>query len=300
MEISGARVVITRDTLAGTMLKLEESCPTIERVVTVGDGGPVPVNGCLRFEDMISVESDGARVEKSNYVSGLLLFSSGTTGPPKGVMLSHSALSTNLLQYSAGIRERLRQPSTDGRWQERLLAVLPFFHIYGMTSLLNYGMFGGCHTMVLPKFNPPTFTAALRQHRPTFLPLVPSLISFLVNDSQVFPEDFKDLHTILTAGSPFGQSLRDQFKAKYGDSIAIMENYGLTEMPFTHIFAVSLQKSGDHAGSVGQPLVSTLTKIIDMRDGKALPSFQTGEICMKGPQVSGTKTKIWPPNTFTI
>ncbi|CAG7728719.1 unnamed protein product [Allacma fusca] len=164
-----------------------------------------------------------------------------------------------------------------GRDQERTIAVLPFFHSYGFQGGIAHSMLKGVHVMTLTKFQPEIFVNAVRQHRPTFFALVPTVVSFLVSDT-VTSQDLESTHTVIVGGGPTSPVTVDSFNKKFRASL--LSVYGLTELsPLSH------RCVKEKAGSVGLPAPMTYSKVVDPETGNSLKKYMYGEICVKGPQV---------------
>lgn len=143
-----------------------------------------------------------------------LPFSSGTTGLPKGVMLTHANITANCEMLNSKLPlQRLTLPTTKD-FQDVMIGVLPFFHIYGFTCLLISRLALGCKVVTLPKFHPETFVTALAEHKSGYLNLVPPLIMFLTNDERVNTNHLASVRTVLNGAAPIGQSDVERLKIK--------------------------------------------------------------------------------------
>lgn len=141
-----------------------------------------------------------------------LPFSSGTTGPPKGVMLTHRNLVANLSQCNAWPFNN--PPSKDK--QEIVFSVLPFFHIYGFNTIMNMALFRGEHLVVLPQFKPEDYLSCLIKYRPSSLLLVPSLVLFLASHPAIKSEHLSSVDRIICGAAPASKELIDKFTEKLG------------------------------------------------------------------------------------
>src|SRR5208337_267124 len=157
----------------------------------------------------------------------VLLYTGGTTGTPKAAMLSHGNLMANVAQISAW----LPQVRFGG---ERLVAVLPMAHSFGLTACLNWPMSQGAQIIVLPRFEIDGFMKMLRKCRPTMLPGVPTIFVALINDPRLPALDLSSLWACISGSAPLPLEVRDRFESLSG--CRIMEGYGLTEAgPVTHL-----------------------------------------------------------------
>ena len=202
-----------------------------------------------------------------------LPYSSGTTGFPKGVMLSHRNLVANLLQTGAG---------QDIREDETLIAVLPFFHIYGMTVILNLGLRRGATIVTMPKFELEPFLQVMAQRRVTRAFLVPPIVLALAKQPAVDGYDLSALRLILSGAAPLDASLANACAARLG--CMVMQGYGLTET--SPVVVITSDRPGmARPGSIGTLAPNTEARIVDVTTSEELGTGEDGEICFRGPQV---------------
>jgi len=144
----------------------QKKAPTMKEIILISDETH---DGCHSFFEMIKVDNKGTNYLKGSDIDAetqvaLLPYSSGTTGLPKGVMLSASNICTNIVQYT----QPGHYPSLsfeNGREQERFIGVLPFFHIYGFSLIMATGLYHGCFTSCIPKFDPKLFVETIKSHK---------------------------------------------------------------------------------------------------------------------------------------
>ncbi|GGQ62265.1 4-coumarate--CoA ligase family protein [Streptomyces asoensis] len=205
-----------------------------------------------------------------------LPYSSGTTGVPKGVMLTHRQIATNLVQ--------LRSAMSAGPG-ERILAVLPFFHIYGLTALMNAPLRQGATVVVLPRFDLETFLAAIQEHRITGLYVAPPIVLALAKHPAVARYDLSSLRYVVSAAAPLDADLAAACAERL-DLPPVGQAYGMTELsPGTHIVPLDAMRDAP-AGTVGKLVAGTQMRIVSLDDpGKDLGVDETGEILIRGPQV---------------
>jgi acyl-CoA synthetase (AMP-forming)/AMP-acid ligase II len=202
-----------------------------------------------------------------------LPYSSGTTGVAKGVMLTHYNMVANLYQIE-------EHDCTSER--DTLVAVLPFFHIYGMNVIMNVGLFKGATIVTMPRFDLERFLKLLETYKVTRAHLVPPIILALAKHPIVEKYDLSNLEFIMSGAAPLGESLTVACSERL--NCLIKQGYGLTESsPVTHM--CSEIPAEIKYGSVGQCIPNTECKIIDLETGAELAAGQEGEICVRGPQV---------------
>ncbi|WP_432093742.1 4-coumarate--CoA ligase family protein [Streptomyces sp. bgisy100] len=206
-----------------------------------------------------------------------LPYSSGTTGTPKGVMLTHRSMATNLSQLHALVESG---PA------DRVLAVLPFFHIYGLAALMNAPLRNGSTVVVLPRFDLEQFLATIEKHRVTALYVAPPIVLALAKHPAVASHDLSSLQFIVSAAAPLDEDLAEACSRRLGVP-PVMQGYGMTELsPGTH--AVPRPVEGAPApppGTVGKLLPSTEMRIVSLDDpAKDLGAGEEGEIVIRGPQ----------------
>ncbi|WP_307544557.1 4-coumarate--CoA ligase family protein [Streptomyces sp. V3I8] len=204
-----------------------------------------------------------------------LPYSSGTTGTPKGVMLTHRNIATNLAQLTPAV------PMGPG---DRILAVLPFFHIYGLTALMNAPLRQGATVVVLPRFDLDTFLAAIEKHRITGLYVAPPIVLALAKHPAVEGYDLSSLRYVVSSAAPLDAALAEACSRRLGLP-PVGQAYGMTELsPGTHV--VPLTERNPPPGSVGRLVAGTEMRIVSLDDpGKDLGVGERGEIVIRGPQV---------------
>ncbi|MGA5123679.1 4-coumarate--CoA ligase family protein [Streptomyces pseudogriseolus] len=205
-----------------------------------------------------------------------LPYSSGTTGIPKGVMLTHRQIATNLAQL---------QPAITAGPGDRVLAVLPFFHIYGLTALMNAPLRHGATVVVLPRFDLEQFLAAIQNHRITALYVAPPIVLALAKHPLVAEYDLSSLKYVISAAAPLDAHLAAACARRLGLP-PVGQAYGMTELsPGTHVVPLDLMEEAP-PGTVGKLIAGTEMRIVSLDDpGKDLGPGESGEILIRGPQV---------------
>ncbi len=205
----------------------------------------------------------------------LLQYTGGTTGLAKGVMLTHRNILANVVQLVAWI--------PDLRWgEERMLAILPFFHVFGMTVVMNLGLYIGAAVILVPRFEVNHFLKTLQKSKPTIFPGVPTIYVALVNHPQIKSFELHSIRYCITGSAPMPLEVLKTFESLTGGTI--IEGYGLSETsPVTHANPLTGARK---TGSIGIPLPDTEAKIMDLEFGeRELGPGEAGELAVRGPQV---------------
>ena len=202
-----------------------------------------------------------------------LPYSSGTTGLPKGVMLTHRNLVANICQTSA--LARIRQ---DERW----VGVLPFFHIYGLVAIMNLALYRGDTIVTMPRFELAEFLRVVQEYRITRASLVPPIVLALAKHALVDEFDLSSLDLIHNGAAPLSAELEIACGKRLG--CRMQQGYGLTETsPTTHW--VGDDRAGTMPGSIGPLIPNTESRIVDVATGEDVPTSHSGELLIRGPQV---------------
>lgn len=205
-----------------------------------------------------------------------LPYSSGTTGLPKGVMLTHRNLVANLCQCEG-------MQNFDG-FGERdvVMAVLPFFHIYGMVVILLLGLARGATIVVMPRFDLMDFLGLVQKHRATILPLVPPIVLGMVKHPGVAQFDLASVRLVFSGAAPLGEEIARELSRKLG--CPVVQGYGMTEAsPVTHLSPT--RDAPFKPGSAGCVVPNTEVKIVDVVGGEEVPAGREGELLIRGPQI---------------
>lgn len=202
------------------------------------------------------------------------LYTGGTTGTPKAVVLTHRNLVCNLLQVAAW--------NTDFHpGDERALGVIPFFHSYGMTTVMNYGLWAGVTVILIPRFDQKMVLEAIRKYRPTMFNGVPTMYMALLNNPELPKYDLRSIRACISGAMALPVEVQRRWEEVTGGQL--VEGYGLTEAsPVTHCTPLLGHRK---AGSIGVPLPDTDARIVDPDTGQVLPPGEVGELEVRGPQV---------------
>jgi len=202
----------------------------------------------------------------------VLIYSGGTTGIAKGIMLSHYNLVANAHQIVAWGN------LTD---EQRILAVLPLFHGFGMSVTMNAALLAGGEIILLPRFKARDVVKTIQKYRPDFFIGVPTMFAALSNLPDIHRYDLSSLKGIFVGAAPLTRATKDDFERKTGGRM--IEGYGLTEA-VTAIMA-NPYKGMHKVGSIGIPFPDVDAKIVSLDDGRDLPPGELGEIVLKSPTV---------------
>ncbi|MFJ8264501.1 AMP-binding protein [Peribacillus asahii] len=205
----------------------------------------------------------------------LLQYTGGTTGFPKGVMLTHKNLIANTKMCQAWLYK-----SKPG--QEKVLGILPFFHVYGMTTVLLLSVLDGNMMLLLPKFDVETVLKTIHKHKPTIFPGAPTIYIGILNHPDLKKYDLSSIKACLSGSAPLPLEVQEQFERVTGGKL--VEGYGLSETsPVTH--ANFIWDEPRVKGSIGVPWPDTEAAILSLETGEPLGPNEIGEIGIKGPQV---------------
>ena len=205
----------------------------------------------------------------------LLQYTGGTTGVPKGAILTHRNLVVNAAQSRAWLTLR-----TEGA--EKILSVIPFFHVYGMTTAMNLGILIGAELILLPKFHTKDVLQTIQQYRPGIFPGIQAMYLAIGNHPDIGKYDLSSLKVAISGAGPLMREVQDRFEQV--TKARIVEGYGLSEAsPVTHANPIFGRRK---IGSIGLPWPDLDARIMDIADpDRALPPGEVGELVVKGPQV---------------
>jgi len=200
-----------------------------------------------------------------------LLYTSGTSGLPKGVMLTHGNLASNIRQFAEVVEFTRR---------DVLMGVLPQFHSFGFTALTLAPLMLRLRAVYSARFVPHRIVKLMREHRPTLFIGIPSMYNALLGVKSATPEDFASFREMISGGEPLPRATACRFRERFAREIR--EGYGLTETsPVTHVNVTGRSRKG----TVGRPLPRLEQRIADPETGAVLPPGPDGEIRLRGPNV---------------
>ncbi len=248
---SGARMLLTVPAFLESALEAAEQAGIADEVYVVGEA-----EGATAFADLLG-DPDAApdpAIEPQSDLA-VLPYSSGTTGLPKGVMLTHHNLVANLCQLDVGF------PITE---DDTLIGVLPFFHIYGMVVIMNQGLRSGATIVTMPRFDLDQFLSLTAEHGATRIYVVPPIALALAKHPAVDGHDLSSVQVTMSGAAPLGAELADRVAGRI--DCKVIQGYGLTETsPVTHV----IRPAGKNKpGSIGPPLVNTECRLVDPESGE--------------------------------
>jgi long-chain acyl-CoA synthetase len=281
---SGMRVLVTLDALAPLALGIRSETG-IERIVvtsvaeySAAAAPPPKVTGADSLAALLADVGtpDIIRTRVGPDDLAVLQYTGGTTGAPKGAMLTHGNIFANVVQTEAFMyRTRTRGDSC-------YLLVIPYFHIYAFTVGMMKGLWVGALQVLVPRYDVDQVLAAIREFRPTYFPAVPTVFVSLLAHPRVLEFGLERVRTFNTGGAPCPVEVIEQFERTIGRTLN--EGYGLSETsPVTH---TTPQLGIRKPGTIGVPVPDTDIKIVDVETGtRELPLGEAGELCIAGPQV---------------
>jgi acyl-CoA synthetase (AMP-forming)/AMP-acid ligase II len=239
----------------------------VEDIYVVGEADGVP-----SVTELMGDPADAPEVEIAADELAVLPYSSGTTGLPKGVMLTHANLVANLVQTHDAF------PISE---DDVLVGVLPFFHIYGQTVIMNLGLRSGATIVTMPRFDLDQFLDLIQEHEISRLYVVPPIALALAKHPAVDERDMSSVVTVMSGAAPLGGELAEAVAKRL--ECDVIQGYGLTETsPVTHIVRPDEENK---PGSIGRPLAETECRLVDPESGDDVAVGDRGELWIRGPQV---------------
>lgn len=297
VEDSGTRLLFTisATALLPTALKVLEAS-SLERLVVGSVAGALPPAKSLLYRWFKAKEvaekpndpriiafskliaNDGAcetaAIDPETHLA-LIQYTGGTTGVPKGAMLTHQNLSANARQVA-------RLDPELGTTKDKVLGVLPFFHVFANTCVLNRTVITGGEIVMLPRFDAAQALAAITRTRPLALPGVPTMFQALLDHPNASKTDWSSLQYCISGGAPLPAELKTRFEAATGAKL--IEGYGLSES--SGVVSANPYLAEGKSGTIGQPIIATHVRLVDKEDpSKPAPEGEPGEIVLAGPQM---------------
>jgi acyl-CoA synthetase (AMP-forming)/AMP-acid ligase II len=265
LQDSGARVLITTAALFARAREAVAATGQAVEIFTIDR-----TEGVLALDDVaLDADPPPVAIDPAQDVA-VLPYSSGTTGLPKGVMLTHRNLLANLVQIDAIESAEIRA----------LVGVLPFFHIYGMVVVMNLGLLRGATCVTLPKFDFEMFLRVLQDWPIALAHIVPPIAVALAKHPLVDQYDLSRVNWLFSGAAPLGPQLTDAVQTRLG--VRVRQGYGMTEAsPATHYTV----PGADRAGKIGPLMPCTEGRMVDPETGRDVGVGHSGEVWVRGPQV---------------
>jgi long-chain acyl-CoA synthetase len=270
LEDSNAGVIVTEAELWPKMKEAIKGLNTVKKVIVIGDTDEKSVGSYDELIDRTLGQGTGTVVDVTDDDLAILMYTSGTTGFPKGVMLTHSNLTSNMesgLEY---------WPSEKG---DRTLITVPLNHIYGIL-LINESLYVGGSTVLFSKFNAKKVLDVIAEYSINIIPLVPTMIIMMLQEFNPALHSMKSMKRMISAGAPLAEETWKKAQSTFG--VKLHHGYGCTEASPT----ISRQRWDREfkMSSVGYPLPGVTVRLLDDND-REVPQGQEGEIVAKGPNI---------------
>ncbi|KAG8390503.1 hypothetical protein BUALT_Bualt01G0090100 [Buddleja alternifolia] len=278
---SQSKLIITQSQYVDKLRNPGDNFPVLGEdfaVFTIDD----PPEGCLHFSVLSDAdENEAPEVEIDPNDAVLLPFSSGTTGLPKGVILTHKSLITSVAQQVDG-----DNPNFYLKEDDVLLCVLPLFHIYALISVLLCALRAGAAVLLMPKFEMSPMLELIQRYQVSVAAVVPPLVLALAKNAMVDKFDLSSIRVVLSGAAPLGKELEGVLLSRVPQAI-FGQGYGMTEAGPLLSMSPSFAKLPlpTKSGSCGNVVRNAELKVVDPETGCSLPRNHSGEICIRGPQI---------------
>ena len=276
LEDSEACGIVIHDQCASVAFNALEHAPDCRLVYSVGMNRE-PARGSKRFEDVISGGATADLAQTAGDDTAVILYTSGTTGKPKGAELTHFGLYYNaqlIAERALGVwpdQSHLLGPGDVG------LAALPLYHAFGQTNIQNGVLFGGGAVTYLVRFCPSSAARLFARDRVTFFAGVPTMYIGFLNDPEVSVEQMASLTRCVSGGAALPVEVKEEFFKRFG--LRIQEGYGLTET--SPLACIQPPNETSKAGTIGKPVLGVDMKVFDDQD-REVPQGERGEIVIRG------------------
>jgi len=299
LKNSCSRIAVTLDAFAGNFIKIKDETPLETLVVTsVKDGmgtvgslafslttgrkvPPLPNSDkIMKWKDFLAGSGDGELPDpdSSHEDPAVILYSGGTTGTPKGVLLSSA-------NFNATMTQTIEMSELYQRENVKVLSAMPMFHGFGLCIGVHLFLCQGGTCILVPRFTPDSYAKLLVRGRPNFIAAVPTLFEHMVRNNCLKKADLSSLVGVFVGGDVLSPGLRDRTDAFLRErkcSADLREGYGLTECVTASCLT---PKGGQRRGSIGIPFPDTYYKIVNIGTTETAEYGTDGEICISGPSV---------------
>ena len=288
LQVANVKAIITVAEIAPIVLQASRDIlASGGHLVVIEDGsGPIP-DGTVPFKDLIARGKTLPPITSYRMSPddvAILPFSSGTTGLPKGVMLTHNNLVSNMQMVEQTCEDKLWRPTT-ADFQEVLPLILPFFHIFGLNGMVLPRIACGAKLITVPKFTPELFINVLMKHKVTGLYIVPPILLFMNACTYIKKHVYDSMHHFISGAAPLSQTDIEKFYQKNQlntDQLKVCQGYGLTETSPVVTFDLGNSKPG----SIGRNVVGCEVRLVNPNTNEDISEQgQCGEIWVRGPHV---------------
>ncbi|KAK0571906.1 hypothetical protein LWI29_023352 [Acer saccharum] len=274
---SKAKLIITQALYTEKVKDLAEESGV--KIMTIDSS---PDQNCLHFSELTKDDENDIPAVKINPDDVVALpYSSGTTGLPKGVMLSHKGLVTSVAQQVDG-----DNPNLYFHKEDVILCVLPLFHIYSLNSVLLCALRVGAAILIMQKFEIVTLMELVEKYKVTIAPFVPPIVLAIAKSPDLDKYNLSSIRTVMSGAAPMGKELEDAVRAKLPNA-KLGQGYGMTEAGpvLSMCLAFAKEPFEIKSGACGTVVRNAEMKIVDPDSGASLPRNQSGEICIRGSQI---------------
>jgi long-chain acyl-CoA synthetase len=277
------KAIVTLDLLLPLIEKMQHLLPGVENYILCESGDErakgidveklSAVNPKLKsFTEVLStgdIGFKGPQIDEEEVA--IILYTSGTTGKPKGAMLSHKNIYSNAMDVGSYLKMNE---------EDRVITALPMFHVFCLTVVLNAPLMTGATLLIVPRFSPKDIFALSKEYEPTVFAGVPTMYNFLYQYPEGNPEDLSSLRLCISGGASLPVALLKNFEKKF--NVMISEGYGLSEAsPVTCFNPLDRPRK---PGSIGTSIMNIDNKVVDEL-GDEVPVGQVGELIVRGPNV---------------
>ncbi|MBY6050810.1 fatty acid--CoA ligase family protein [Cytobacillus firmus] len=291
------KAVVTLDLLVPLIEKMHQALPKVENYIICdtpqGQASEQDLSALSAFSKMKSftqlialgdIVFKGPELEEDD--TAVILYTSGTTGKPKGAMLTHK----NLYSNAKDVSDYLHMNEND-----RVITTLPMFHVFCLTVALNAPLMNGATILIDPKFSPKEIFRLAKKYEPTVFAGVPTMYNFLLQYEDGNPEDLKSLRLCISGGAAMPVALLHGFEKKF--NVIVSEGYGLSEAsPVTCFNPLDKPRK---AGSIGQSIMNVENKVVNEL-GEEVSVGEVGELTVRGPNVMKGYYKLPEETSATI
>ncbi|MBU8905643.1 long-chain-fatty-acid--CoA ligase [Desertibacillus haloalkaliphilus] len=275
---SGAETIVVYEALLPRVMAVQSEINLKNIIVVPVDHTSSQADAGVTFTEFLStgnVTAQTTLIDPEEDVA-VLQYTGGTTGRSKGAMLTHRNLLANLTQTYEFFKDDLKVG------KEKILTVIPMFHVFGMSSCMNLAVYTGSTSIILPRFELEEVLETIKREQPTIFPGVPTMYVAITNHPDAEKYQIDSIRTCNSGSAPMPVELLKEFEQKTGATL--LEGYGLSETaPTTHVNPIFAERK---PGSVGIGVPSTDYRIVDIGSGETdVPTGELGEVVIRGPQV---------------